>query len=365
MNSMIELQESDIVAKLSQYQVPYLDQKLTETSILKSVTIQKNIVDLRLVFGFPVATIAQSMSDDIMDLLADIPSEIEINICISSKILSHAVQLTGKGVPHVKNIIAIGSGKGGVGKSTTTVNLALALARSGARVGILDADIYGPNVPHMLGISAESVKHQGKNFRPIPAHGIQVMSIGNLVEANAPLILRGPMMSSILEELLRDTLWNDLDYLLMDLPPGTGDIQLTLGQNVPVSGAIIVTTPQDVALLDARRGLEMFNKVHICVLGIVENMSEHICFNCGQKDDIFGQHGGQKMAMTCDVPFLGSLPLVRQIRADSDAGIPSVIANPDSLVAKKYQDIALTIAAQLSRRPINYALKIPVVVSTS
>jgi ATP-binding protein involved in chromosome partitioning len=252
----------------------------------------------------------------------------------------------------VKNIIAVASGKGGVGKSTTAVNLALALADNGARVGILDADIYGPSQPLLLGV-AEGVRPQVANenaFRPVPALGLQTMSIGYLVTENTPMVWRGPMVSGALIQLLTQTLWEDLDYLVIDMPPGTGDIQLTLSQKVPVSGAVVVTTPQDVALLDAKKGIEMFRKVNIPVLGIVENMATHTCTHCGHTDAVFGEGGGERIAADYQTRLLGRLPLSRSIREHADGGQPTVVADPQGRVAQTYRDIATRMAATLARR---------------
>lgn len=251
-------------------------------------------------------------------------------------------------IPGVKHIIAVASGKGGVGKSTTTVNLALALAAEGFRVGILDADIYGPNQPHMLGIKVKPVVSPDKKFEPLENYGIQSMSMGYLVNVNTPTIWRGPMVSGALQQLLRDTVWKDLDYLFIDLPPGTGDIQLTLVKKVPVSGAVIVTTPQDIALLDARKGLEMFNKVDVPVLGIVENMSTHVCSQCGHEEAIFGTQGAENMAKECKVPLLGRLPLAIKIREDADQGKPTVVAEPNGTIATTYRGIAKDLVTRLS-----------------
>jgi len=262
----------------------------------------------------------------------------------------------------IKNIIAVASGKGGVGKSTTAVNLALALAEEGARVGILDADIYGPSQPRMLGVHGKPESKDGKTLEPMSGHGIQAMSIGFLVDEETPMIWRGPMVTQALQQLLNDTNWDDLDYLVVDLPPGTGDTQLTLAQQVPVSGAVIVTTPQDIALLDARKGLKMFEKVEVPVLGIVENMSIHICSNCGHEEHIFGEGGGQRMAEQYDVDFLGALPLDIRIREETDAGKPTVVAEPDSRIAQIYREIARRTAARLSQQGKNYAAKFPKIV---
>ncbi len=256
--------------------------------------------------------------------------------------------------PRIRNIIAIGSGKGGVGKSTTAVNLALALAAEGARVGVLDADVYGPSIPMMLGLSGKPDSPDGKSILPMRAHGIEAMSIGLLVDQDTPMIWRGPMATSALTQLLNDTLWGGdeaLDYLLVDLPPGTGDIQLTLAQKIPVAGAVIVTTPQDVATLDARKALKMFEKVEVAVLGLVENMAQHVCSNCGHVEHLFGDGGGQRMATQYGVPLLGSLPLEIGIRAQGDAGVPIVVASPDSPAAQAYRASARRLVEELEKRP--------------
>lgn len=270
------------------------------------------------------------------------------------KLAPHAVQGDLQPLPRIRNIIVVGSGKGGVGKSTVTVNLALALAAQGLRVGVLDADIYGPSVPMMLGLSGRPDSPDNKHITPMRAHGVEAMSIGFLVEADTPMIWRGPMATSALTQLLGDTLWggeDGLDVLLMDLPPGTGDIQLTLAQKVPVAGAVIVTTPQDVATLDARKALAMFNKVNVPVLGLVENMAQHVCSQCGHVEHLFGEGGAQRMSQSYDVPVLGSLPLDVQIRQQGDAGMPVVSAAPESAPAKAYNAIAQALLAELNKRP--------------
>lgn len=270
------------------------------------------------------------------------------------RIPAHAVQPDLSPLPRVRNIIAIGSGKGGVGKSTTAVNLALALAAEGARVGVLDADVYGPSIPTMLGLSGRPDSPDGKSIEPMRAHGIEAMSIGLLVEQDTPMIWRGPMATSALTQLLGETLWGGeegLDYLVIDLPPGTGDIQLTLAQKIPVAGAVVVTTPQDVATLDAKKALKMFEKVEVPVLGLVENMAVHVCTQCGHAEHIFGQGGGERMAATYGVPLLGSLPLEIAIREQGDAGTPIVAAAPDSGAAEAYRQLARNIVAELDKRP--------------
>ncbi|MBO9856417.1 MULTISPECIES: iron-sulfur cluster carrier protein ApbC [Xanthomonas] len=267
------------------------------------------------------------------------------------RIAAHAVQGTLAPHPRIRNVIAVGSGKGGVGKSTTAVNLALALHQLGARVGVLDADIYGPSVPAMLGLSGRPDSPDNKSIEPLRAFGIEAMSIGLLVDQDTPMIWRGPMATSALTQLFNDTLWDDLDYLLIDLPPGTGDIQLTLSQKIPVAGAVIVTTPQDIATLDARKALKMFEKVEVPVLGIVENMAVHTCGNCGHREHLFGEGGGERMAAQYGVPLLGSLPLEIAIREQGDAGQPVVVAAPESVAAKAYLAAATRLAEELGKRP--------------
>ena len=268
-----------------------------------------------------------------------------------TRIAAHAVQPGLTPSPRIRNVIAVGSGKGGVGKSTTAINLALALQRLGAKVGVLDADVYGPSVPAMLGLSGRPESPDNKSIEPLRAFGVEAMSIGLLVDVDAPMIWRGPMATSALTQLFNDTRWGDLDYLLVDLPPGTGDIQLTLAQKIPVAGAVIVTTPQEIATLDARKALKMFEKVNVPVLGIVENMAVHVCSNCGHAEHLFGQGGGQAMAAKYGVPLLGSLPLDLRIREQGDVGMPVVVAAPDSAPAQAYLAVAQAMAAQLATRP--------------
>jgi ATP-binding protein involved in chromosome partitioning len=277
-------------------------------------------------------------------------------VSVGTRIHSHKVQGTLAPQPGVKNVIVVASGKGGVGKSTVSANLALALAAEGAKVGVLDADIYGPSQPRMLGISGKPQSPDGKTIIPMQAHGIQTMSIGFLIEEETPMIWRGPMVTQAMMQMLNDSRWEQLDYLIVDLPPGTGDIQLTLSQKVPVAGAVIVTTPQDIALLDARKALKMFEKVEVPVLGIVENMATHICTNCGHEEHIFGAGGGERMAEQYQVPYLGSLPLDIRIREQADGGTPTVVAMPDSDLAARYRAIARNTAGRLSRQPRNKSL---------
>jgi ATP-binding protein involved in chromosome partitioning len=298
-------------------------------------------------------------------LSADIARALEADEAIEKasvnldwKVVTHAVQGELKPLEQIRNIIAVASGKGGVGKSATSVNLALALRADGARVGVLDADIYGPSMPRMLGVSGNP-QTVGNRIVPQRAHGLQVMSIGFMVEEDTPMIWRGPMVTSALQQLLTETNWEGLDYLIVDLPPGTGDIQLTLAQKVPVSGSVIVTTPQDIALLDARKAVQMFRKVDMSVLGIVENMSTHICSQCGHEEPVFGTGGGSRMAQEYDVPLLGQLPLDIRIRTDLDQGMPTVVAEPDCELTLRYRELARKTAARLSMTPRSLAVNLP------
>jgi ATP-binding protein involved in chromosome partitioning len=275
------------------------------------------------------------------------------------KVIAHAVQRGVPLLPNVKNIVAVASGKGGVGKSTTTVNLALALAAEGASVGILDADIYGPSQPMMMGLSGRPESPDGKSMDPLSNHGVQVMSIGFMVGEDQAMIWRGPMATQALDQLLRQTNWGELDYLLVDMPPGTGDIALTLTQRVPLTGAIIVTTPQDIALLDAKKGLKMFEKVGVPVLGVVENMAVHVCSNCGHVEHIFGADGGKRMAEQYKVDYLGALPLAMSIRVQTDAGNPSVVAEPEGDIAKLYMAVARTVAVKIASQAKDFSSKFP------
>jgi len=359
---MTAVSRADVENALKGYVDPYLDQDLVATKCVKRIQIEGSRVELEVELGFPAAGYRDTLIAALRDRLAALPGGAEVVIRVESKVISHEVQKGLKPLPGVKNIIAVASGKGGVGKSTTAVNLALALSAEGANVGLLDADIYGPSQPRMLGASERPESPDGKSLIPVVSHGVQSMSIGYLIEEETPMVWRGPMVTQALEQLLRDTRWQDLDYLIIDLPPGTGDTQLTLSQKVPVSGAIIVTTPQDIALLDARKGLKMFEKVEVPVLGIVENMSIHICSKCGHEEHIFGEGGGQRMAAQYNVPFLGSLPLDIRIREETDSGQPTVVAEPDSRIAGLYRDIARRAAARLSLQAKNYSHKFPTIV---
>jgi ATP-binding protein involved in chromosome partitioning len=311
-------------------------------------------VDLQL--GYPAAGAIDVLVARVREALQANPAIESAAVSITSRIHVHKVQGTLGPLPNVKNIIVVASGKGGVGKSTVSANLALALQAEGAKVGVMDADIYGPSQPTMLGVHGKPASPDGKSIIPMQAHGMPVMSIGFLVEEDTPMIWRGPMVTQAMMQLLTDTRWEQLDYLIVDLPPGTGDIQLTLSQKVPVAGAVIVTTPQDIALLDARKALKMFEKVEVPVLGVVENMATHVCSNCGHEEHIFGEGGGERMSTQYGVPYLGSLPLDIRIREQADSGNPTVAAMPDSDLAMRYRKIARNAAGRLSRQPRNKSL---------
>ena len=329
---------------------------------VKAITMEGANVSVRLELGYPAKSSMEALTQAVKEQLSSLPNIGTVFVDAQVKIVSHAVQQTLKPLPNVKNIIAVASGKGGVGKSTTAVNLALALAAEGATVGVLDADIYGPSIPTMLGINQYPQSEDKKTMLPNMAHGLQTMSIGYMVPAEQAMIWRGPMVTNALLQLLRETNWHDVDYLVIDLPPGTGDIQLTLSQQIPVSGAVIVTTPQDIALIDAQRGLAMFQKVNVPVLGIVENMSLHICSNCGHEEAIFGSGGGAAMAEINKVELLGALPLDRSIREYADSGLPTVIAAPDSRPAQIYKEIARKTAAKLALRAKDFTGRFPNIV---
>lgn len=358
---MSTVSREQVESILSGIKDPYTNQDLVSSNSVKDISINDNTVSISIQLGYPAEGLKQELSDKISSALADNDIS-ESTIEVASKIVAHSVQQGVQLLPNVKNTIAVASGKGGVGKSTTSINLALALQAEGATVGILDADIYGPSQPRMLGLKGKPDTTDGKTVEPKVSYGVQSMSIGYLIEEDTPMIWRGPMVTGALEQLLNDTNWIDLDYLIIDLPPGTGDIQLTLCQKIPVSGAVIVTTPQDIALLDARKALKMFEKVNVPVLGIIENMSTHICSECGHEEHIFGSGGGEQMAKQYEVDLLGSLPLDITIREGVDNGKPTVAMEPDSSIAMNYRDIARSASAKLALQSKDYTAKFPKIV---
>ncbi len=345
--------ESDLSKYLNSIELLVIGRPLSEVGRVRAVSLAGGVAKASIDLGFPCESAHASIREQLVEAVSGETAAARVEIDLQTKIIRHAVQGTVKPIKAVKNIIAVASGKGGVGKSTVSANIALALSREGAQVGILDADIYGPSQPHMMGIVGEQpVSEDGKTLLPLRAHGLQLMSIGALVDPDQPMVWRGPMVTSALSQLTHQTQWEGLDYLVVDMPPGTGDIQLTLAQQVPVSGAVIVTTPQDIATIDARKGLAMFRKVSIAVLGVVENMSTHVCSNCGHEEAIFGEGGAKRMSRDFDVRILGQLPLSAQVREQTDSGLPTLIAEPDSAEARAFREAAWKIgAAQAAERP--------------
>ena len=351
-----------VEAALKTWTEPHLGTDLVSAGALRGLEVDGGKVSLDVDLGFPLGAYREVLAAELRRLLQAVPGVERSEVKVAGTVLSHAVQRNLVPLPGVKNVIAVASGKGGVGKSTVAVNLALALVADGAKVGMLDADIYGPSQPRMLGLSGRPSSKDGKHIEPLEAYGVKCMSIGFLIDAETPMVWRGPMVTQALVQLIRDTLWGELDYLIVDMPPGTGDIQLTLSQQVPVSGAVIVTTPQEIALLDARKGLKMFQKVEVNVLGVVENMSTHVCTQCGHEEHIFGAGGGASLAAQYQVPFLGELPLELRVREQTDAGRPTVVAEPESTVAARYRDIARRTAARLALAGRDYAGAFPKIV---
>ena len=346
---MSEHRESELRLVVGNYVEPYLGTPLNEAKAVKSVRFEGDRAILDVELGFPMGGYKQELQAALQALVDSRPELGACEVRVDWQVRAHAVQGNLSPLPGISNVLAVASGKGGVGKSTTAVNLALALALDGARVGILDADIYGPSQPRMMGLQGERpATRDGRRIEPLQAHGVKVISIGFLIEEEQPMVWRGPMVTQALTQLLSETNWGELDYLVVDMPPGTGDIQLTLSQRVPVSGAVLVTTPQDIALLDARKGLRMFQKVSVPVLGVVENMSTHVCSKCGHEEPIFGSGGGARMAEQYGVTLLGQLPLDIRIREETDSGRPTVVAEPDSRIARAYLDTARRSAARLS-----------------
>ncbi|MBI4207888.1 MAG: iron-sulfur cluster carrier protein ApbC [Betaproteobacteria bacterium] len=354
--------EQQIQDVLKQLIDPNTRKDYVSTKSARNIKVEGNNVTVDILLGYPAKSQVEPIRKEVAAKLRSIPDVGSVTVNVSMKIVSHAVQRGVKLVPGIKNIIAIASGKGGVGKSTTAVNLALALAAEGASVGVLDADIYGPSQPMMLGIRGRPESKDGKSLEPMEGHGLQAMSIGFLIDVETPMVWRGPMVTQALEQLLRETKWRDVDYLVVDLPPGTGDIQLTLAQRVPVTGAIIVTTPQDIALIDARKGFKMFEKVGIPILGVVENMSLHVCSNCGHEERIFGEGGAARMAKDYGAEVLGALPLDIGIREQADSGKPTVVSDPDGRVAQIYKEIARRVAVQIAERQQDHSAAFPKIV---
>lgn len=340
---------------------PNTGKEFVASRSLKNLQVSQGDVSFDIELGYPARSQHAAIRAALVAAAKAVPGVENVSVNIVTKVTSHAVQRGVQLLPNVKNIIAVASGKGGVGKSTTAANLALALASEGATVGLLDADIYGPSQPMMMGIQGRPDSADGKTMEPMERHGVQVMSIGFLVDPDQAMIWRGPMATQALEQLLRQTNWKDLDYLIVDMPPGTGDIQLTLSQRVPMTGAVIVTTPQDIALLDAKKGIKMFEKVGVPILGIVENMAVHICSNCGHAEHIFGADGGKKMAAEYQMDYLGALPLDIKIRLQADSGAPTVVSEPDSDVAALYKDVARRVAVGIAEKAKDFSAKFPTI----
>ena len=340
---------------------PNTGKDFVTTKALKNLQVNDGDVSFDVELGYPAKSQIQGFRKALIAAARTVAGVENVSVNVTTKITTHAVQRGVALLPNVKNIVAVASGKGGVGKSTTTVNLALALAAEGAKVGILDADIYGPSQPMMMGIEGRPESVDGQTMEPLENYGLQVMSIGFLVDKDEAMIWRGPMATQALDQLLRQTNWKELDYLLVDMPPGTGDIQLTLSQKVPLTGAVIVTTPQDIALLDARKGIKMFEKVGVPILGIVENMAVYCCPNCGHTEHIFGADGGKRMAAEYNMDYLGALPLNMQIRMQADSGKPTVVADPDGEVAGIYKSVARQVAIKIAQRAKDFSSKFPTI----
>lgn len=357
------MDEAAVRDSLKQLTDPNTRKDFVSSKSVKKILVEKNHITVEVMLGYPANSVEDEIKQTIQSHLKSQFPQAELTVSVSSHVVAHAVKHGVKRVDGVKNIIVVASGKGGVGKSTTAVNLALALSQEGARVGVLDADIYGPSQPTMLGVHGQPETIDDNTMKPLENHGIQVMSIGFLIAGeDTPMVWRGPMVIQALNQLLRQTQWNDLDYLIMDLPPGTGDIQLSLAQQVPITGAVIVTTPQDIALLDARKGMKMFEKVRVKVLGLVENMSTHICSSCGHEEHIFGAGGGQKMCEEYETELLGSLPLDIAIREQTDEGRPTVITEPSGEVARAYKTIARRLAVKVAEMSKDHSSVFPKIV---
>ncbi len=357
----MSVSEQALLSALQTVVDPNTGRDLVSTRQVKNLRAEGGDVSFDVELGYPAKSQVPALRKALIAAARTVAGVENVSVNMGWKVVAHGVQRGVQLLPRVKNVVAVASGKGGVGKSTTTVNLALALAAEGARVGILDADIYGPSQPMMMGIHARPESTDGQTMEPLENHGVQVMSIGFLVDDDQAMIWRGPMATQALDQLLRQTNWNDLDYLLVDMPPGTGDIALTLSQRVPLTGAVIVTTPQDIALIDAKKGISMFQKVGVPILGIVENMAVYCCPNCGHVEHIFGAEGGQKMAAQFGVDMLGSLPLNMGIRVQADSGTPTVAAEPDGEIANLYKAVARTVAVKIAARAKDYSSKFPTI----
>jgi len=353
--------QEQVLAALAGVTDPNTGKDFVSTKAVRNVQVEGGDVSFDVELGYPAKSQLPELRRALIAAAKSAPGVANVSVNITTKVTAHAVQRGVQLMPNVKNIIAIASGKGGVGKSTTAANLALALAAEGARVGVLDADIYGPSQPMMLGISRRPESEDGQTMEPLENHGIQVMSIGFLVNQDEAMIWRGPMATQALEQLLRQTNWDDLDYLIVDMPPGTGDIQLTLSQRVPMTGAVIVTTPQDIALIDARKAVTMFEKVGVPILGVVENMAVHVCSNCGHAEHIFGEGGGKRYAQEKGIAYLGALPLDIHIREQADSGKPTVVADPDSEPAKIYKSVARQVAIRIATKAKDFSSKFPTI----
>ena len=353
--------EQDVLQALAAVVDPHTGKDFVSTRALRNLHISGGDVAFDVELGYPAKSLIAALRSSLVAAAKTVPGVTNVSANVTFKVVAHAVQRGVQLLAGVKNIVAVASGKGGVGKSTTAVNLALALAAEGAKVGLLDADIYGPSQPMMMGITGKPDSHDGKTMEPLSNYGVQVMSIGFLVEPDQAMIWRGPMATQALDQLLRQTNWQDLDYLIVDMPPGTGDIQLSLSQRVPMTGAVIVTTPQDIALLDAKKGIQMFEKVGVPILGIVENMAVHICSNCGHAEHIFGEGGGQRMAADYKMDYLGALPLDMKIRLQADSGKPTVVADPDGEVAQIYKQVARTVAVKIAQQAKDFSSKFPTI----
>ncbi|WP_295637748.1 iron-sulfur cluster carrier protein ApbC [uncultured Methylibium sp.] len=355
------LTDAGLLAALTKVVDPNTGRDFVSTRQLKNLKVEGGDVAFDVELGYPAKSQIPALRKALIAAARSVPGVENVSANLATKVIPHAVQRGVQLMPRIKNIVAVASGKGGVGKSTTAVNLALALAAEGASVGILDADIYGPSQPMMLGISGRPESADGQSMEPLENYGVQVMSIGFLIEPDNPMIWRGPMVTQALEQMLKQTNWRDLDYLIVDMPPGTGDIQLTLSQKVPLTGAVIVTTPQDIALLDARKGLKMFEKVGVPILGVVENMAVHVCSQCGHTEHIFGADGGRKMSEEYGVAYLGGLPLNLSIREQADAGRPTVVSDPDGEIASIYKAVARQIAVKIAEKAKDYSSKFPTI----